>query len=110
MQAVIAEKPWLKDPLSVRKKWDEDEYKLIDHGGGKQMCFGILWDNGEIVPHPPVTRVLEITKQALIAAGHKGQPTARLLSGFFSLNSPAYSDRLEATEALGNRLHDSKLL
>jgi amidase len=110
MQAVIAEKPWLKDPLSVRKKWDEDEYKLIDHGGGKQLCFGILWNNGEIVPHPPVNRALEITKQALITAGHKGQPTAKLLSAFSSLNSTACSDRLEATEALGNVLHDSELL
>jgi amidase len=56
----------------VRKKWDKDEYDLVDHGGGKQMCFGILWDNGEVVPHPPIIRGLEITKQALIVAGHKG--------------------------------------
>lgn len=73
MQAVLAQKPWLKDPLAIRKKWDEDEYRLVDHGYGEQMCFGILWDNGNVVPHPPITRGLEITKQALTAAGHKGQ-------------------------------------
>jgi len=71
MKAIVAQKPWLRDPLVVRKKWDEDEYKLIDHGGGKNMCFGILWDDGNVVPHPPVTRGLEITMKALVAAGHK---------------------------------------
>ena len=73
MRVVLASEPWLKDPLVIRKKWQEDEYQLVDHGGGRQMCFGILWDNGEVVPHPPVTRGLEITKRALINAGHKGQ-------------------------------------
>jgi amidase len=72
MKSVIAQQPWLKDPLVARKKWDEDEYKLIDHGGGKQMCFGILWDDGDVVPHPPIIRGLELTKKALIAAGHNG--------------------------------------
>lgn len=74
MQAVIAQKPWLKDPLATRKKWDEDEYNLIDHGGGRQLCFGFLWDDGVVIPHPPIIRGLEITKRALVAAGHKGFP------------------------------------
>ncbi|KAI0260490.1 general amidase [Gloeopeniophorella convolvens] len=70
MQAVIGQRPWLKDPLAVRKHWDEDEYRLIEHGGGTKLTFGILWNDGQVVPHPPVIRALEITKQALIAAGH----------------------------------------
>lgn len=72
MRVVLAKEPWLNDPLSIRKKWNEEEYQLVGHGGGKQMCFGILWNNGEVVPHPPVIRGLEITRQALINAGHKG--------------------------------------
>lgn len=71
MKAVIDSKPWLKDPLVVRKKWDEDEYKLEDHGRGKGLVFGICWDNGVKVPHPPIIRALEMTKAALEAAGHK---------------------------------------
>jgi len=55
MKAVIAQKPWLKDPLVPRKKWDEDEYQLIDHGHGKQLCFGILWDDVTFIPHPPLS-------------------------------------------------------
>jgi Asp-tRNA(Asn)/Glu-tRNA(Gln) amidotransferase A subunit family amidase len=72
MKAILAQKPWLKDPLVVRKKWDEDEYQLVDHGEGNKMCFGILWDDGGIVPHPPIIRGLEMAKDALIAAGHYG--------------------------------------
>lgn len=72
MQAIIAQKPWLKDPLASRKKWDEDEYNLYDHGGGKGMCFAIMWSDGQTQPHPPILRGLEITKKALLAAGHKG--------------------------------------
>ncbi|KAG1747918.1 general amidase [Suillus paluster] len=63
MKAVVNAKPWLKDPLAVRKKWDEDEYNLADHGYGKDLCFGIMWDDG--------VRSLEITKAALQKAGHK---------------------------------------
>ncbi|KAG0708899.1 general amidase [Suillus ampliporus] len=71
MKAVVDAKPWLKDPLAVRKKWDEDEYNLADHGSGKDLCFAIMWDDGVVVPHPPIRRSMEITKAALQKAGHK---------------------------------------
>jgi len=72
MKAVVNAKPWLKDPLAVRKKWQEDEYNLADHGSGKDLCFAIMWDDGVVVPHPPIRRSLEMTKAALEKAGHKG--------------------------------------
>jgi amidase len=71
MKAVVNAKPWLKDPLAVRKKWQEDEYNLADHGSGKDLCFAIMWDDGVVVPHPPIRRSLEMTKAALEKAGHK---------------------------------------
>lgn len=71
MQGVLSQKPWLRDPFTPRKGWDESGYALTEHGRGKELCFGILWDNGDIVPHPPITRGLEMTKKALLAAGHK---------------------------------------
>lgn len=72
MQAVTSVKPWLKDPLTRLKKWNDEEYSLTEHGGGKKLCFAIMWHDGLIVPHPPVTRAMEMTKAALEAAGHKG--------------------------------------
>ncbi|KAG0694762.1 general amidase [Suillus ampliporus] len=71
MKAIVDAKPWLKDPLAVRKKWHEDEYNLADHGFGKDLCFAIMWDDGVVVPHPPIRRSLEVTKAALKNAGHK---------------------------------------
>ncbi len=74
MKVIAAAKPWDRDPLTVRKAWDSDAYSLADHGGegGKNLVFAVMWDNGHIVPHPPVRRALEETKAALVAAGHKG--------------------------------------
>lgn len=71
VRAILSRKPWMKDPLAVRKPWDEKEYELAEHGYGKKLCFGILWNDGAVVPHPPIIRGLEMTKQALIAAGHE---------------------------------------
>lgn len=72
IEAVVSQKPWYKDPLVIRKPWDQGEYDLVDHGSGKEpLCFAILWDDGRIKPHPPITRGLELTKKALLAAGHK---------------------------------------
>ena len=100
MKSVASQKPWLKDPLAVRKPWNEEEYGLVEHGHGKNMCFAILWDDETIVPHPPVQRGLEEANQALIAAGHKGQ---NFFSSFFvfSIHS-VNSNRLETLEAYGN--------
>ena len=80
VKAVSDAKPWLRDPLARRKKWDEEGYALAEHGGGQNLCFGILWDDGYVVPHPPVLRALEMTKAALLAAGHKGPSRASLMN------------------------------
>lgn len=46
-KAILDAEPWLKDPLVLRKGWCESEYRLTRHGGGKHLCFAIMWDNGE---------------------------------------------------------------
>ncbi|OCH96445.1 general amidase [Obba rivulosa] len=71
MKAVIGQKPWLKDPLAIRKHWDEEEYALVEHGGGKKLCLAIMWNDGITVPSPPITRALNMVKQALLTAGHE---------------------------------------
>ena len=70
MKAVIKAKPWLKDPLAVHKKWDEDEYQLKDRDNGHKLCFAIMWDDGVCIPHPPITRALKQVQVALTKAGH----------------------------------------
>jgi amidase len=70
-KAVLDTKPWLKDPLVLRKPWCESAYQLEDHGGGKRLCFAIMRDNGVVKPHPPLQRAMSMTKDALEAAGHE---------------------------------------
>ncbi|KAJ6520067.1 general amidase [Mycena sanguinolenta] len=70
-KAVISKEPWQMDPMTIRKRWSEEEYNLIDHGNGQKLCFAIIWDNGLVVPHPPIRRGLEMTRDALVAAGHQ---------------------------------------
>lgn len=96
MQAVVADKPWLKDPLARRAPWSDSEYALSEHGGGKQLCFGIMWNNGHVVPHPPITRALEAVKVALLAAGHKGM---FVYTNESRTSYDSYSGRLGAVQA-----------
>ena len=72
MKAVIGQEPWRLDPLVTRKKWDEDAYRLVEHGHGKQLCFALMENDGTVLPSPPIQRALAMTAVALKAAGHKG--------------------------------------
>ena len=72
MKAVLDAHPWNRDPMVLRMPWNESAYNLAEHGNGGQLCFGILWHDGVVHPHPPVTRALEIVKAALLAKGHRG--------------------------------------
>lgn len=72
-KAVLDTEPWRKDPAVVRKRWDQEGYELKEHGGGNKLCFGFMWDNKVVKPHPPIWRALEMTKKALEDAGHTGK-------------------------------------
>lgn len=93
-KAIVDLKPWTKDPLAVRKAWDEEGYKLKEHGEGKDLCFAILWDNGHVIPHPPIRRALEIAKAALEAKGIKGKQSVLPYIARFSSLTALNSDRL----------------
>ncbi|KAK4049087.1 hypothetical protein OIO90_005557 [Microbotryomycetes sp. JL221] len=71
MKAIADAKPWLRDPLALRLPFSESEYALEHHGGGKQLCFAIMVDDGNVKPMPPCLRALETVRQAVEAAGHK---------------------------------------
>lgn len=96
MRAVIDKSPWLKDPLSMQMHWDEGGYRLVEHGGGQKLTFGILWNDGLAVPHPPIIRALEMTRDALIAAGHDGR---YWVTDFANIHSTSCSGCLETLQA-----------
>jgi amidase len=53
MKTVIDAKPWLTEPSLLPIPWREDR-----HFTGK-IKIGVLWDDGVVKPHPPVTRALK---------------------------------------------------
>lgn len=73
MRAILDQQPWRHDPSAIYKPWNDDDHALKHNDGGRKLCFGIMWDEGSVKPHPPVIRALEQTKKALEKAGHTGR-------------------------------------
>lgn len=73
VKTILEGKPWRLDPNTMYKPWDDDAYALKYHDYGKKLCFGVMWDDGNYKPHPPIIRALQLTKAALEKAGHQGQ-------------------------------------
>ncbi|CDO71533.1 hypothetical protein BN946_scf184911.g3 [Trametes cinnabarina] len=71
LRGILDMEPWRYCPETVPKPWSQDDYSLKSRGGGEQLCFGIMWDEGSVKPQPPILRALRMTKAALEAAGHK---------------------------------------
>lgn len=71
VKAVLDARPWDHDPMGVRMPWRQDEYQLVNHGGGKKLCYAILWDDGFVKPMQPYKRAMQMLKDALLAAGHE---------------------------------------
>ncbi|KAI0361660.1 general amidase [Trametes cingulata] len=70
-QAILDLEPWRYCPATIPKPWSHEDFLLSKRGNGEKLCFGIMWDEGSVKPHSPIHRALNITKQALEAAGHK---------------------------------------
>ncbi|KAF8601153.1 general amidase [Ceratobasidium sp. AG-I] len=71
-KTVIDTRPWMRDPLCIRKVWDEEAYQLVEHGGrGGRKCFAMLYDDGLVKPNPPVFRAMDMMRKALESAGHE---------------------------------------
>ncbi|KAJ2992004.1 hypothetical protein NUW58_g2320 [Xylaria curta] len=79
LQADLSCKPWLKDPSVVPIPFREDvlkEYEARANPDGTAngtipLKFGVLWTDGVVQPHPPITRGLNMVVEAIRSAGHK---------------------------------------
>ena len=54
MKAIIDAKPWYKEPAMLPFPW-----KQQDFFSAKKLKIAVLWDDGVVKPHPPVTRSLK---------------------------------------------------
>ncbi|KAF1941663.1 amidase [Clathrospora elynae] len=73
-QALLAQKPWLSDPLVHEIPWRADHEaevtKMLGKSDGGKLCFGILQTDGIVNPTPPIRRAISLVVEALTSAGH----------------------------------------
>ena len=55
MKTILAAKPWLTEPSLLPLPWKEEEPSIPQD---EKLKIAILWDDGVVKPHPPVTRAL----------------------------------------------------
>ncbi|KAJ9224000.1 hypothetical protein DTO169C6_3620 [Paecilomyces variotii] len=63
-QVVIDSEPWHHEPSLVEIPWKANLEPP------KKMIIGVMWNDGIVQPHPPVTRALQEAVVALRQAGH----------------------------------------
>ncbi|KAE9377363.1 amidase [Stipitochalara longipes BDJ] len=66
LSTLAGQEPWRHDPQCLPIPWRTEEELLP-----KKLCFGFGMGDGTVTPSPPLRRAMEITKNALIAAGHE---------------------------------------
>ncbi|EFX05773.1 fatty-acid amide hydrolase [Grosmannia clavigera kw1407] len=65
-QAVIDQRPWDMDSMVVPLPW-----KRLQPAAARDFTVGVMWDDGIIHPHPPITRGMKYAVEKLEAAGVK---------------------------------------
>lgn len=79
-RSVLSTEPWLRDPAVVpmpfRKQVAEDFLSRAEPARSvnaltKSLKLGVLWTDGQVGPHPPVIRGLNMVVDAVKEAGHK---------------------------------------
>ena len=69
---LLAQSPWLYDPHVINLPWQESKADEVNQlAKSKGLTFGLLKCDGLVLPHPPVTRVLDELASKLKEAGHE---------------------------------------
>ncbi|KAK0732059.1 amidase signature domain-containing protein [Lasiosphaeris hirsuta] len=70
MEALLFSEPWLTDPAVLPIPWR----KSLEADCVGKLSFAFMDFDGVVRPHPPITRALNMVKDALQAAGHEVIP------------------------------------
>ena len=54
LKTIIDAKPWYKEPTLLPFPWREEDFFK-----GRKVKVAVMWDDGVVKPHPPVTRALK---------------------------------------------------
>jgi amidase len=69
IKTIIDAKPWYKEPTLLPFPWKEANFFK-----GKKLKVAVLWDDGVVKPHPPVSRALKQIVDKL-----KGNPNIEIV-------------------------------
>ena len=58
MKTLVGQKPWLRSPDLLPFPWRDGTEWLKTVEGRKKVKIGVMWHDGVVKPHPPVTRAL----------------------------------------------------
>lgn len=73
MQAILTKKPWFHDPLCHEMPWRSNEEAAIwdpIERFSQPLSFGVVRHDGNVAPHPPVARAVDIVVKAMEKLGH----------------------------------------
>jgi amidase len=65
MKTLIDQKPWLEEPSLLPFPWRDSVSYLVKSDGKKRLKVAVLWDDGVVKPHPPVSRALKEVSEKL---------------------------------------------
>ncbi|KAJ4348986.1 hypothetical protein N0V95_004983 [Ascochyta clinopodiicola] len=60
MKTVIDSEPWLEEPALIPMPW-----RTYTVPTDRPLCIGVLWHDGIVRPHPPITRALKLVTDKL---------------------------------------------
>lgn len=65
-EVALACKPWDYEPSLINMPWKSTSAVSVP----EKLTIGVMWHDGQVTPHPPVSRALSDTVNALRASGH----------------------------------------
>lgn len=66
VKTLLNAKPWYKEPWLLPFPWSSEKF----FPSGKRLKVAVLWDDGVVKPHPPVTRALKQVVDKLKTKGN----------------------------------------
>jgi amidase len=77
--ALLSTRPWIRDPDVIPIPWRQEVEqqtlaRVTSEGRASTIAplkLGFLFNDGYMTPHPPITRGLQLVRDAVAQAGHK---------------------------------------
>lgn len=90
VRAVLAGRPWERDPLAVEMPWRDEAYRAVR--AREKFVFGVVKEDGLVGLHPNVRRAVDLVEDILKKAGHEVSVVSCVFSSPPCLSArPSYS-------------------